>query len=65
MRLFEHIANIVEQHEKLVERHYGEGRVGKLIEGLQVEADTQGELLLICLQMKGVLIGRYGTSRSW
>jgi len=31
----------------LVERHYSEGRIGKVIERLQVEADTEGELLLI------------------
>jgi len=45
-RLFEHIANIVEQHGKLIERHYGEGRMGKVIERLQVEADTQGGIII-------------------
>ncbi|CUS11512.1 unnamed protein product [Tuber aestivum] len=45
-RLFEHIANIVEQHGKLVERHYGQGRMGKVIERLQVEADTQGGIII-------------------
>jgi len=40
MRLFEHIANIVEQHGRLVERDSGEGKKGKVIERLQVEADT-------------------------
>ncbi|RPB00043.1 COG4-domain-containing protein [Choiromyces venosus 120613-1] len=45
-RLFEHIANIVEQHGKLVERHYGEGRMVKVIERLQVEADTQGGIII-------------------
>jgi len=40
MGLFQHIANIVEQRGKLVERHYGEGRIGKVIERLQVEVNT-------------------------
>ena len=35
------------------------------MERLQVAADTEGELLLIYLQMKGVSIGRNGTSRGW
>ena len=47
MQLFKHVANIIEQHGRLVERHYGEGRIGKVVERLQVEADTQEELLLI------------------
>ncbi|KAI5787152.1 COG4 transport protein-domain-containing protein [Geopyxis carbonaria] len=41
-RLFEHIATIVEQHGALVERHYGAGQMGKVVERLQREADTQG-----------------------
>lgn len=53
-RLFEHIANIVEQHGKLVERHYGTGRMIKVIERLQVEADTQG----------GIIIDTFGDERS-
>jgi hypothetical protein len=53
-RLFEHIANIVEQHGKLVERHYGEGRMVKVIERLQVEADTQA----------GILIDTFGDERN-
>ena len=32
MQLFKHIANIVEQHGRLVERHYGEGRIGKVVD---------------------------------
>ena len=40
MRLLEHISNIVEQHRRLIERHYGEGGVGKAIERPQVEADA-------------------------
>lgn len=53
-RLFEHIANIIEQHGKLVERHYGEGRMVKVIERLQVEADTQG----------GIIIDTFGDERG-
>jgi hypothetical protein len=45
-RLFEHIAQIVEGHGGLVERHYGKGRMVKVIERLQVEADVQGGIVL-------------------
>lgn len=45
-RLFEHIATIVEQHGGLVERHYGEGKMVKVVERLQVEADTQGGIIV-------------------
>jgi hypothetical protein len=45
-RLFEHIAQIVEGHGGLVERHYGQGRMVKVIERLQVEADVQGGIIL-------------------
>lgn len=45
-RLFEHIASIVEQHGGLVERHYGSGRMVRVIERLQVEADTQGGIII-------------------
>ncbi|KUJ18699.1 COG4 transporter [Mollisia scopiformis] len=45
-RLFEHIAQIVEGHGGLVERHYGEGKMVKVIERLQVEADVQGGIIL-------------------
>ena len=64
MKLLERIANIAEEHGRLIERHYGEEKIRKVIEKLQVEANTQELLLLICLQIKGVLIGRYGTSSS-
>ena len=46
MQLFKHVANIVEQHGRLVERHYGEGRIGKVIERVQVETDTQREIII-------------------
>lgn len=45
-RLFEHIASIVEQHGGLVERHYGSGRMVRVVERLQVEADTQGGIII-------------------
>ena len=45
-RLFEHIAQIVEHHGGLVERHYGTGRMVKVIERLQLEADVQGGIIL-------------------
>lgn len=45
-RLFEHIATIVEQHGTLVDRHYGKGKMVKVVERLQVEADTQGGIVI-------------------
>lgn len=45
-KLFEHIAQIVESHQPLVEQHYGSGRMVKVIERLQVEADVQGGIIL-------------------
>jgi len=45
-RLFEHIATIVEQHGTLVDRHYGSGKMVKVIERLQVEVDTQGGIII-------------------
>lgn len=45
-KLFEHIAQIVEHHGGLVERHYGAGSMVKVIERLQLEADVQGGLIL-------------------
>ncbi|KAG8532626.1 uncharacterized protein KY384_002503 [Bacidia gigantensis] len=45
-KLFEHIAQIVESHGGLVERHYGSGRMVKVIERLQLEADVQGGIVL-------------------
>lgn len=45
-RLFEHIASIVEQHGGLVEKHYGSGRMVRVVERLQVEADTQGGIII-------------------
>lgn len=45
-KLFEHIAQIVESHGGLVERHYGSGKMVKVIERLQAEADVQGGIIL-------------------
>ncbi|KAI9846948.1 MAG: hypothetical protein M1838_001084 [Thelocarpon superellum] len=45
-KLFEHIAQIVDGHGSLVERHYGPGRMVKVMERLQKEADVQGGIIL-------------------
>lgn len=45
-KLFEQIALIVDGHAPLVERHYGQGSMAKVIERLQTEADTQGGIVL-------------------
>ncbi|KAK4191737.1 putative oligomeric Golgi complex subunit 4 [Podospora australis] len=45
-KLFEHIAHIVDGHGALVERHYGVGKMVKVIERLQMEADVQGGIVL-------------------
>ena len=45
-KVFENIAQIVEYHGGLVQRHYGAGRMIKVIERLQLEADVQGGIVL-------------------
>lgn len=45
-KLFEHIAQIVEGHGGLVERHYGTGKMVRVIERLQAEADVQGGIIV-------------------
>jgi hypothetical protein len=45
-KLFDHIARIVEAHGGLVERHYGTGKMVRVIERLQMEADVQGGIIL-------------------
>lgn len=45
-KLFEHIAQIVDGHEGLVERHYGKGKMVRVIEQLQMEVDVQGGIIL-------------------
>lgn len=45
-KLFEHIAQIIDGHGGLVERHYGSGKMNRVIERLQNEADMQGGIIL-------------------
>ncbi|KAK2762836.1 hypothetical protein FQN54_001011 [Arachnomyces sp. PD_36] len=45
-KLFEHIAQIIDGHGGLVERHYGAGKMIRVVELLQVEADVQGGIIL-------------------
>ncbi|KAL4885351.1 COG4 transport protein-domain-containing protein [Aspergillus karnatakaensis] len=45
-KLFEHIAQIVDGHRGLVERHYGPRKMNRVIERLQLEADVQGGIVL-------------------
>ncbi|KAL5048514.1 hypothetical protein BDW71DRAFT_177877 [Aspergillus fruticulosus] len=45
-KLFEHIAQIIDGHGGLVERHYGPRKMNRVIERLQLEADIQGGIVL-------------------
>ncbi|KAK9370414.1 COG4 transport protein-domain-containing protein [Lipomyces kononenkoae] len=45
-RLFENIASIVDQHSPIVERYYGRGKMQRVIERIQLEADTQGGIIV-------------------
>lgn len=45
-KLFEHIAQIIDGHGGLVERHYGPRKMNRVIERLQVEADVQGGIII-------------------
>ncbi|KJZ78765.1 hypothetical protein HIM_02156 [Hirsutella minnesotensis 3608] len=45
-KLFEHIAQIVDGHGALIERHYGSGKMVRVVERLQAEADVQGGIIL-------------------
>lgn len=45
-KLFEHIAQIVEHHGGLVTLHYGTGRMVRILERLQMEADVQGGIII-------------------
>lgn len=45
-RLFEHIASIIDQHSPLVDRHYGQGKMLRVIERLIGEADRQGGIII-------------------
>jgi len=45
-KLFEHIAQVVDGHSGLVERHYGEGTMVSVLQKLHNEADVQGGIVL-------------------
>lgn len=45
-KLFEHIAQVVDGHAGLVERHYGTGTMGRVMERLHGEAERQGGIVL-------------------
>ena len=45
-KLFEHVAQIVESHGGLVERHYGSGSMVNVIQRLQAEVDIQGGMVI-------------------
>ena len=45
-KLFEHVAQIIDSHGSLIDRHYGKGKTTRVIERLQVEADVQGGIIL-------------------
>ncbi|KAI9675205.1 MAG: hypothetical protein M1829_003565 [Trizodia sp. TS-e1964] len=45
-KLFEHIAQIIEGHGGLVQRHYGAGKMVTVMERLQLEADVQGGIIV-------------------
>lgn len=45
-RLFEHVARVVADHGALVERHYGKGRMVRVIGRLQAEVDVQAGIVL-------------------
>lgn len=45
-KLFEHIAQIVEGHGALIQRHYGTGKMVRVVERLQAEADVQGGIII-------------------
>ncbi|CAO3620371.1 unnamed protein product [Mucor hiemalis] len=45
-RLFENIAVIIDQHQPLVETHYGKGKMLRVIQRLQEESDTQSVVIL-------------------
>jgi hypothetical protein len=44
--LFENIAVIIDQHQPLVESHYGKGKMLRVIQRLQEESDTQSAAIL-------------------
>lgn len=45
-KLFEHIAEVVDGHSHLVQRHYGSGTIITVMQRLHAEADKQGGIIL-------------------
>ncbi|KAL9016874.1 MAG: hypothetical protein Q9185_005791 [Variospora sp. 1 TL-2023] len=45
-KVFEHVAQIVEHHGGLVALHYGQGRMVRILERLQMEVDVQGGIII-------------------
>ena len=66
MQLFKHVANKVEQHGRLVERQYGERRIGKVIERVQMETDYQREIIIDrqCSQRGSLSVLRIGPGQT-
>jgi hypothetical protein len=64
-KLFEHIAQIVDGHEPLVERHYGIGSMTKVIERIQVEADVQGGIILDTWAEEGRVVRKLTDVKSY
>ncbi|CAG8626693.1 46549_t:CDS:10 [Gigaspora margarita] len=46
LKLFENIATIIDQHQPVVEAHYGPGKMIRVIERLQEECDKQSRIIL-------------------
>ncbi|KAJ9667818.1 Golgi transport complex subunit 4 [Coniosporium apollinis] len=64
-KLFEHIAQIVDSHQPLVEQHYGSGAMTRVIERLQNEADVQGGIILDTWQDERVIDRKLTDIRSY
>jgi hypothetical protein len=45
-KLFEHVANVVQSHQSVIERYYGPAKISAIIERLQLEVDVQGHNIL-------------------
>ncbi|CAG8484778.1 5249_t:CDS:10 [Diversispora eburnea] len=46
LKLYENIATIISQHQLVVETHYGQGKMIRVIERLQEECDKQSRIIL-------------------
>ncbi|KAI9833098.1 MAG: hypothetical protein M1826_000465 [Phylliscum demangeonii] len=64
-KLFEHIAQIVDGHGGLVERHYGARSIIKVVERLQLEADIQGGIILDTWSDERQLVRRLSEIKSY